>query len=257
MCPCGGIIPKRLLPSEIVCHCLLIEIKNDLVLIDTGLGDQDIKNPKNLGIMSNILGINPNRARSALEHVKALGFSPSDVTHIIPTHLDFDHAGGVVDFPNAQVHVTQKEYNAAFNSYSLRHLQRYNKLKSMIDVNWNTFDSFNGENWYGFKSVRNLNGLPPEILLVPLFGHTDGQVGVAVYTEGKWLLHCGDAYYDRNEISGEATPSLGWKLLQKLSSSDYELVMNNQKRLAKLYESNASEIDIFCAHDVNEYNTFR
>lgn len=29
------------------------------------------------------------------------------------THLDFDHAGGISDFPHATVHVLATEYNAA------------------------------------------------------------------------------------------------------------------------------------------------
>src|SRR3546814_15732883 len=32
-----------------------------------------------------------------------------DVRHIIITHLDFDHAGGIEDFPAAAVHLTGRE----------------------------------------------------------------------------------------------------------------------------------------------------
>ena len=42
-----------------------------------------------------------------------LGFSPDDVRHIVLTHLDFDHAGGIEDFPNARVHVLAREREAA------------------------------------------------------------------------------------------------------------------------------------------------
>ncbi len=38
--------------------------------------------------------------------------------------------------------------------------------------------SDHGEPWFGFEAVRDLRGLPPEILLVPLFGHTLGHSGV-------------------------------------------------------------------------------
>ena len=33
------------------------------------------------------------------------GFRREDVRHILVTHLDFDHAGGLPDFPDAVVHV--------------------------------------------------------------------------------------------------------------------------------------------------------
>ncbi len=38
--------------------------------------------------------------------MKRLGYSINDVRHIILTHLDLDHAGGLHDFPNAAVHVS-------------------------------------------------------------------------------------------------------------------------------------------------------
>jgi dihydrofolate reductase len=35
-----------------------------------------------------------------------------------------------------------------------------------------------GEPWFGFERVRPLDGLPPEIALIPLIGHTFGHAGV-------------------------------------------------------------------------------
>ncbi|MGP3965322.1 hypothetical protein ACTWPT_56180 [Nonomuraea sp. 3N208] len=46
--------------------------------------------------------------------------------------------------------------------------------------------------------MRQLNGLPPEILLIPLAGHSRGHSGVAVDTGATWLLHAGDAYFFRD-----------------------------------------------------------
>lgn len=109
MCPCGGYGLGGLIPKEVVCHCLLIETEKDLILVDTGLGTEDIKDPKRLGLMANMLGVDTRKALPALEHLKNLGFSQKDVTHIIPTHLDLDHAGGIIDFPNATIHVSANE----------------------------------------------------------------------------------------------------------------------------------------------------
>ena len=52
-------------------------------------------------------------AETAVRQVEALGYSKSDVRHLLLTHLDRDHAGGIPDFPNAKVHVHHREYDMA------------------------------------------------------------------------------------------------------------------------------------------------
>ena len=110
MCPIGkrlvngsGSIFQR---GRMVCHCLLVESDDGLVLVDTGIGLGDIADPPRLGrkwVRRTTPRLDP--AETASQQVKALGFAPDDVRHLLLTHLDRDHAGGVpADFPN-QVHV--------------------------------------------------------------------------------------------------------------------------------------------------------
>jgi glyoxylase-like metal-dependent hydrolase (beta-lactamase superfamily II) len=99
----------------LVCHCLLIETDRGLVLIDTGLAPRmSIIRPN--ACRPFFLGLNIPQLRAtetAVAQVRALGFDPADVRHIVVTHLDFDHAGGLEDFPNATVHVTAREKEVA------------------------------------------------------------------------------------------------------------------------------------------------
>lgn len=81
-------------------------------------------------------------------------------------------------------------------------------------------------------------------------------MGVAVKAAGKWLLHCGDSYYDRREISGEGNPFFGWKIFQKIVHTNYKKALENQKHLSQLYHSNRNEIEVICAHDINEFKNF-
>lgn len=100
--------------GTLVCHCLLIETNDGLVLIDTGLGTQDIEQPQQLGkLFLTMAQPRLTQAETALYQVQALGFQPQDVRHIVLTHLDLDHAGGLADFPQATVHVHAAEYEAA------------------------------------------------------------------------------------------------------------------------------------------------
>lgn len=239
----------------LVCHCLLIETNSGLVLVDTGLGLRDIEHPQQrLGWRFLLLAspqLDPNQ--TAVRQVQRLGFSIDDVKHIIVTHLDLDHVGGLSDFPLAQVHVLEAEWAAASNLSTGLARYRYHQSSWSHNPRWVRY-SYRGERWKGFECVRQLEGLPPEILLVPLLGHTHGHTGVAVNAHGKWLLHAGDAYYYRGEMDGHKPHCpLGLALVQKLGAVDEKARQLNQQRLRQLSKESAQDLCIFCAHDPVEF----
>lgn len=90
-----------------------METDRGLVLVDTGLGLHDFSNSTCMVRFFQLdFGIHKDPGNSALRQITRLGYSPDDVKHIIMTHLHFDHAGGLPDFPPAQVHVHRREYEA-------------------------------------------------------------------------------------------------------------------------------------------------
>ncbi|MET1756639.1 MBL fold metallo-hydrolase [Novosphingobium sp. RD2P27] len=260
-CPVGG----RLFDGtsdgafgHLVCHCLLIETDAGLVLVDTGIGTRDIAHPRERisPFFLALCNVQLRPEETAIAQVKALGFDPADVRHIVVTHLDFDHAGGIEDFPNAVVHVTSRERDAALHgrggAFVGRRRYRPQQWDEVID--WRLYPMGGGEKWLGFDAVRDLEGLPPEILLVPLVGHTWGHCGVAVQTDSDWLLHAGDAYFFRGEIGSEhrACPP-GMAGYQRLMEVDRRARLTNQERLRKLSLSKTDNVRIFCAHDPVEF----
>ena len=132
--------------------------------------------------------------QTALRQVEGLGFSRDDVRHIVLTHCDLDHSGGIVDFPKATVHVHALEKEAVVHPKTRIERTRYAKAHFAHGPNWAVYQA-KGEPWFGFECVRDLDRLPPEILLIPLHGHTRGHSGVAVQSKSGWLLHAGDAYF--------------------------------------------------------------
>ncbi|GAB2956817.1 hypothetical protein GCM10017788_47600 [Amycolatopsis acidiphila] len=108
------------------------------------------------------------------------------------------------------------------------------------------------EPWFGFEAVRELKGLPPEILLVPLGGHTRGHAGVAAATDDGWLLSAGDAYFFHSELDPvrpHCPPVLGAfeRRMQTLPGPRRE----NQQRLRELRREHP-EITVFSAHHAVE-----
>ena len=255
MCPIG----KRLVnghgglfeTAEMCCHCLLIESADGLVLVDTGLGSADVRNPAQLGRAFTLI----TRPRllmeeTALHQVQALGFKPADLRHIVVTHLDLDHAGGLPDFPDAQVHVFKPEHHAAMERPSLGEKGRYRPAHFAHRPKWVLHETSAGERWNGFDSIRTLPGSSDEILLVPLIGHTRGHCGVAVNTGSGWLMHCGDAYFFHDEVNPQhpyCTPGL--RMFQSIVQIDGKQRHANQTRLLELAATKGKEVELFCAHD--------
>jgi glyoxylase-like metal-dependent hydrolase (beta-lactamase superfamily II) len=117
-----------------------------------------------------------------------------------------DHAGGIEDFPDATVHLVGAELDAARSQNGWLDRQRYRPRQWDRNVNWQCYTP-EGERWFGFSCVRELVGMPPEILMVPLAGHTLGHCGVAVRGPEGWLLHAGDAYFIRDEMALDGYPA--------------------------------------------------
>jgi glyoxylase-like metal-dependent hydrolase (beta-lactamase superfamily II) len=94
----------------------------------------------------------------------------------------------------------------------------------------------------------------PELLLIPLFGHTRGHCGVAVRDADGWQLHCGDAYFFHGEMSVQApscTPGLS--AFQELVAVDRAARRRNRDRLLELARSRPDRaLRMFCAHDPTE-----
>lgn len=237
---------------QLACHCLLIETPaSGLVLLDTGLGTTDLIDPRpRLGFSFTHVYANPKRdpAMAAANQIRALGFRQDDVRHIVMTHLDLDHVGGLSDFPHAKVHVHARELKAAMERKSFKAKHRYSPPMWAHKPDFRAYLE-EGEPWFGFGAVRQLDGLPPELLFVPLFGHTLGHCGVAVDDGAGWLLHAGDAYFDPREIK-QPKRECAWKVgaFQALVQTVRKDRLRNQARLRELHATHP-EIRIFCAHN--------
>jgi glyoxylase-like metal-dependent hydrolase (beta-lactamase superfamily II) len=240
-------------------HCLLLETdERGLVLVDTGIGTADVQNPRRLGgFFGPVMQINPTKTRMpALSQIEAAGFRRDDVRHIVLTHLDFDHAGGLSDFPEAIVHVHAKEKDTAPVRARFMEKQRYHPIQWAHGPRWETYESL-GEPWKGMPAVRQLRGLPPELLALPMPGHSPGHAAIAVDTGHGWLVHAGDAYFHRSVTERGDASGTPWVLrcVERLIASDYESVRANHALLEKL--AKRDDVTVFSAHDPIEYDRLR
>jgi glyoxylase-like metal-dependent hydrolase (beta-lactamase superfamily II) len=237
--------------ARMVCHCLLVESNDGLILVDTGMGTEDLADVDGrLGKMfGSIAAPRRDPSETAIAAVRRMGFAPEDVRHIVPTHLDLDHAGGLPDFPWATVHVFEKEHAAAMARATRRERERYRRVHWAHGPRWDVRDGAEGgDYWKGFRSVRALGGVD-DVLLIPLEGHTRGHCGVAVRGERGWVLHAGDAYFHHREMDASPYCPPGLRMFQRLAAIDDRQRRENQQRLRELANSGTgSDVTIHCAH---------
>ena len=234
--------------ATFVCHVLLCETDNGLVLVDTGFGLHDCAVPSRIGPARYVLRPELDTDETAARQVERLGFSTADVRHIVTTHFDIDHIGGLADFPDAQIHVTAAEVAGAMTAPNRGERFRFQPAQ------WSHGPKIvehepDGEAWRGFAAAKELDAIAPGIVLVSLPGHTRGHACVAVDAGHRWVLHCGDAFYNRGTIDGHSHVPVTIKLSESIIAFDRARVRDNHARLAELYARREPDLLIVSAHD--------
>jgi glyoxylase-like metal-dependent hydrolase (beta-lactamase superfamily II) len=239
--------------ARMVAHCLLLETERDgLVLVDTGFGTRDIEGKTGLSFtFRNLVGPTLEYAETAIAQVQALGLKPEDVRHIVVTHLDIDHAGGLCDFPNARVHVHAREHQAAMTRPSLKERERYLKAHWAHGPKWELY-SEDGDTWRGLPAITKLRGLDADVGIVPMHGHTRGHSAIVAKHGDRWLVHAGDAYFHHHAIDGGGSIPPGYRAFEKIVETDAAARRASLGALRQLRTS-YHDLDLFCAHDPAEY----
>lgn len=253
MCPRAapglGLVDRD--PGHLVAHCLLIEDASGLILLDTGFGTRDIATPARLGPARFLIAPRLDARETAVAQVRALGYDPGDVRHILITHLDLDHAGGLADFPHAEVHLHATELE----------LVRRKPLAARLRYRFGQWDhgprwvdhAEPGEPWFGFERVKLIDSLGVEIAMIPLFGHSAGHSGYAIRSGDRWLLHAGDAYLNQGEIASPPRSTAALRGYHALNSDDRGRRLENAERLGALARDHGDQITVFCSHDPTEW----
>lgn len=227
------------------CHGLLIRSEDGIALVETGIGLQDIAEPERRIGRDAIqgAGFQFRPEMTAVHQLARQGIAPAQVTDLILTHCDPDHAGGLADFPGARVHVAaeEKQNLDAGNP-------RYGAAQFDHGPRWITYGK-NDDSVLDLPARRLTTSLSGIICLVPLFGHTLGHCGVAVERDGRWLLHVGDAYYLRDELSMDEHPVNALAEARADDDSQRRQSLQNLRRLARRTDL---ALTMTGYHDVNE-----
>jgi N-acyl homoserine lactone hydrolase len=172
------------------------------ILIDTGLHEQvatDVAGA--LGRLGQIAFTIDMKPEWAVPHqLRARGIDPAAIESIVMTHLHYDHASGLSQFPNATVSVDAREHAAASKGHLLEGF--IPRLLQTPGQRWTLLDP-------AAADIDLLGDGTLRLLSTP--GHTPGHRSVALrLASGGDLLLTGDAAYARRTIDDDLTPLLTW-----------------------------------------------
>jgi glyoxylase-like metal-dependent hydrolase (beta-lactamase superfamily II) len=171
------------------------------VLVDTGMhgslaDGSGRERSRNLGpigrLMSRHASMRPEQAAAA--QLRTLGIDAKDVELVVMTHLHFDHASALCDFPNATVLVDEREWRAAWARGGL--LNGYSTAQLDPSPTYCTID-FTGPSVRSrgpFERTIDVFG-DGALTLCSTPGHTAGHMSlIARLPEGEALLSADAAY---------------------------------------------------------------
>ncbi|MEO0034274.1 MAG: hypothetical protein RLZZ501_297 [Pseudomonadota bacterium] len=167
------------LPIELSINAFLINTGSKLILVDTGAGE--------------LFGAHS--GGRLLANLRAAGYRPEQVDAILLTHIHGDHSGGLSlggkpVFPNATVHVDQRD--AAF-WLGDGAADAHPALKRTVEQSHATLDPY-----VALGKLQTFDGaseLFPGIRSIPAHGHTPGHTAYRIESRGQSLLLWGDTIH--------------------------------------------------------------
>lgn len=183
----------------LACRSLLVRTENANILFETGIGA--FFEPK----LSDRFGVQSPDKHLLLENLKAQGVKPEDITHVVLSHLHFDHAGGLLPlykdlkekdnslvFPNAELIMGKEAYERALNPHPRDKASFPEVLVEAIKAH---------------PKKRILEPETTDILIdgvkIKFFisdGHTPGQMLSLVQGENSQVIFCGDLIPGRHWV---------------------------------------------------------
>jgi glyoxylase-like metal-dependent hydrolase (beta-lactamase superfamily II) len=184
-------------------------------VVDTGFGAPDAERRRRRLL------------RSAGEALATVGVNAATVTDVILTHLHYDHAGGLAQFPAARFHVQDREVAFATGRHmtrsALNHPFTVDHVAALVEA------VHLGRVVFHAGDDELAKGLSVHLV----GGHTDGLQVVRVRTERGWLVLASDAtHYYENMEAGRPFPIVfdvgamveGYDRMRRLASSSDAIV---------------------------------
>jgi glyoxylase-like metal-dependent hydrolase (beta-lactamase superfamily II) len=177
------------------------------VLVDTGLHPSvSIDGSKNFGPVGRLaMRTRMTADQAASARLRTLGIDAARVKVVVMTHLHFDHASAVAEFPKATFVVDRVEWQHAIEPRGGP--RGYHARLFDFPFDWRTVDYEDPavDSFASFGRSVDLFG-DGSVRLVSTPGHTHGHQSVVVRLRGREALICADAVYSMKTLDEGAEP---------------------------------------------------
>lgn len=213
----------------------LVEHADGLLLFDAGLDPDYAGDPvAAYGEMAERIRIDFREEHLVEHHLDRLGLTLADVGTVIASHLHFDHAGALKQFPHARTFLGAGE-------------MAYARAPERFSSTWfrtEDFDDRHGIAWSEVAGDHDVFG-DGSVTVLHLPGHTPGSLGAMVRLPGRTLVLTGDVVHTRGAYDAE---------IHYHGDVDSVTARESLRRLARLEQDQGAEVWI--CHDPDDWERF-
>ena len=197
-----GVVPRELWQREhpadeqnrirLNLTCPLIIRGREAILVDTGIGNR---------LSAVERKIFAHREGWLIDGLRAIGMEPGDVTHVMLSHLHFDHCGGIVRrresgaleaaFPRARIFVQKGEIAIARESRNERLRAAYKHVSECLEPVGGMIEASEGD-----------CELVPGVTATVTGGHTEDHQVAVVRSRDECFVHLADIVPTRSHMRG-------------------------------------------------------
>ena len=220
----------------------LIKHRQDYLLFDTGMGRQiDSQYQPDMPMWLRLFFKYDHPVVSAREQLDKAGLPP--LRRVILSHSHWDHASGVLDFPEVKIGVSAPEKDAIDHARSGAATTWPSQVTGAA-VQWEILDFKSGP-YKGYAQSLDLYQ-DGTVVLVPMPGHTPGSIGLFVTVDsGAVYFFIGDVAWTQDAVLAGAPKFWAAELLVDKNTSQTLASVTQVRTLQQI----ASGLVVVPAHD--------
>jgi glyoxylase-like metal-dependent hydrolase (beta-lactamase superfamily II) len=239
----GEIVPMSVLDAsaeephklvEIPWFFFLVEHPQGKVLYDTGGHPALVEDPVGrLGSAAEAFEMKMHSGDDVVSQLATVGLRPAEITHVVTSHLHYDHSGGSVFFPHAKMLIQKAELEFGRHP-SAGQADIYIAADYPDDLNWVEIEG--GLDLFG-------DGI---VVVVPTPGHTPGHQSLFVQLKSEAFVLVGDAAYMPRSLHDSRLPGIVW---------DADLMTQSWETIRSLVRDRGATV--LYSHDVDWRSAMR